>query len=331
MPWVFREIAHRNRVFLLMNARSWVGRRQIEVANSGIPKQAPIGSVGVLVVLVSLALLMPVAAEPRHALVIGNSTYEHTRPLLNPRNDAALIAERLERVGFTVTKLIDADFSAMKNALVSFSKALTSADSVALFYYAGHGAQVGGQNYLLPIDANVTDGSKIGDQALSTSDYLKAMNRTPSRVNVIVLDACRNNPFASRFRSLGQGLAHMNAPRGTYIAYATAPGDVALDGDGTNSPYSSALADSLVMPGLTIEQVFKETRRKVLAATNDRQTPWESSSITGDFFFVPGAHSPVTVPTPSAVAPVAQPSTVLKQPSVQEPNCFTFNGEKICE
>lgn len=123
----------------------------------------------------------------------------------------------------------------------------------------------------------------------------------------------------------------MNAPRGTYIAYATAPGDVALDGDGTNSPYSSALADSLVMPGLTIEQVFKETRRKVLAATNDRQTPWESSSITGDFFFVPGTHSLLTAPTPSTAAPVAQPSVAPKQQSVQERSCFTFNGEKVCE
>lgn len=285
-----------------------------------------------LLVLAVSASTHSASATPRHALVIGNSAYKYTQPLRNPKNDAALMAERLERVGFSVTKLIDADFVAMKQALRDFEAALTSPDAVALFYFAGHGAQVGGRNYLLPVDANIIDERKIGELAISAADYLRVMERTPARVNVVVLDACRNNPFASRFRSLDRGLAHMNAPRGSYIAYATAPGDVALDGDATNSPYSRALADSLVLPGLTIEQVFKETRRRVLAATRDRQTPWESSSITGDFYFVPGEGRPARRPPAAVTAPPAkQPSAIVKRPPAVSRNCFTFNGERVCE
>ncbi|MGI9383292.1 MAG: caspase family protein [Methyloligellaceae bacterium] len=247
-------------------------------------------------------------AEKRVALVIGNAAYEHTSRLANPRRDAELMAAALTRAGFGVTKLLDADQKSMKRAMRDLGRALRGSDAVGLFYYAGHGVQVRGENYLIPIDANIKDQSEAGIEGVNVNEFLATMERAQSRINIIVLDACRDNPFAAGSRSATRGLARVSAPSGSYIAYATSPGAVALDGKGANSPYARALSRAIATPGLTIEQVFKKTRASVQATTNRQQTPWETSSITGEFYFLPGqggqtktdAAQPLTPPVPPA-------------------------------
>ncbi len=223
----------------------------------------------------------------RIALVIGNSDYAHTTKLANPGNDAISMSDTLREAGFSVTQLIDADQSTMKRALLEFGRNLRSGDVEAgLFFYAGHGVQVKGENYLVPINARILNEDEIDLEAVNVNDFLQVMNSSNADINIVILDACRNNPFAGSSRSAARGLAPVDAPKGTLIAYATAPGDVALDGTGRNSPYTSALTKAIENGrGRTIESVFKSARRNVLAATGDKQTPWETSSIVGDFFF----------------------------------------------
>jgi len=227
------------------------------------------------------------ATESRIALVIGNSAYKNTSPLPNPRSDAKLMTATLRELGFEVQEVIDADRRVMRRAMRDFGRRLRDSSSVGLFYYAGHGVQVNGENYLIPIDANIADETEVDLEGVEVNAFLRTMKRAANRINVVVLDACRNNPYASSFRSISRGLARVDAPSGTYIAYATAPGNVAEDGSSGNSPYTKALAKAMLEPGLTIEQVFKSARRDVLAATSGRQKPWEESSITGEFFFKP--------------------------------------------
>jgi TPR repeat protein len=230
-------------------------------------------------------------AEPRIALVIGNSSYASV-PLANPKNDAETMARALKAVGFEVTKLIDADQKALRKAILDFGRRLRTSDSVGLFYYAGHGVQVDGENYLIPIGSDIADEREVAVEGVNVAELLRTMERSPSRINIAILDACRNNPFAGANRSGARGLAQVDAPSGMIIAYATAPGQVALDGDNGNSPYTSALAQSVAVSGLPIEEVFKRTRRNVLTATQNKQTPWESSSLTGDFYFKPKTAAP---------------------------------------
>lgn len=230
-------------------------------------------------------------AESRLALVIGNSGYA-SNPLGNPKNDAELMARALKTVGFDVVKLIDADQAAMKRAVLEFGRRLRASDAVGLFYYAGHGVQVGGENYLIPVDADIKDAEEVALSGLSLGELLKTMERASSRLNIAILDACRDNPFPSTTRSGTRGLAPVRAPTGTLIAYATGPGEVALDGSGTHSPYSEALAAAIPTIGVSIEEVFRRTRRKVLEVTAQKQTPWEHSSLTGEFFFRPKAAEP---------------------------------------
>ena len=173
--------------------------------------------------------------------------------------------------------------------MIEFGRRLRGSDSVGLFYYAGHGVQVEGENFLIPVGAVIGDELEVSIEAVSVNEFLRTMKRASSRINIVVLDACRNNPYARSFRSNVRGLARVHAPKGTYVAYATSPGAIALDGKTGHSPYTSALSKAMLSPGLSIEQVFKQARREVLAATNDRQTPWESSSITGRFYFMPPA------------------------------------------
>ena len=199
------------------------------------------------------------------------------------------MAKTLKGVGFEVTTLIDADQKSMKKAMLEFGRSLRDSDSVGLFYYAGHGVQVDGENYLVPVGANIRDEADVAVEAVAASELLKTMQRAASRINIAIFDACRNNPFASATRGGTRGLARIDAPAGTIIAYATAPGDVALDGSGGNSPYAKALAKSMAADGITVEEVFKRARREVLATTSNKQTPWESSSLTGDFYFKPEA------------------------------------------
>ena len=212
-------------------------------------------------------------AETRIALVIGNSAYQSAGALDNPQRDAKLMAERLKTAGFTVTLLVDADQQTMKRAMVDFGRELRSSEAVGLFYYAGHGLQVNGLNYLVPVNANIKDETEVGIETVSLADFLATMERAKSRINIVVLDACRNNPFSSNFRTDSAGLARVDAPAGTYVAYATSPGSVASDGAGRNSPYTKALAEAVLKAGMPIEQVFKEVRRAVQDETGGQQTP----------------------------------------------------------
>lgn len=246
---------------------------------------AVIVSAAVAALISLVAAVTTAAAETRLALVIGNGAYTHAGRLPNPPGDAKLMAKALRQVGFTVTELIDAEATAMKRAMLDFGRTLRNSDAVGLFYYAGHGLQVNGYNYLVPVNANVADETEVGIETVSLTELLATMERPKKGVNIVILDACRNNPFARSFRSGQQGLARVDAPTGSFVAYATAPGSVAADGSGANSPYTQALAASMRRQGVPIEQVFKDVRRAVLADSGGRQVPWDSSSLTGDFYF----------------------------------------------
>ena len=245
--------------------------------------------------------ILPAEAK-RVALVIGNSKYQHTTVLPNPVNDAKLMETALRDAGFEVTLVLDADKDTMGRALLEFGRTLRKGVDASMFYYAGHGVQVGGENYLVPTNATLESEDEVDLQTLPVNSFLRTMESAKSPVNIVVLDACRNNPFSRAFRGTSGGLAPVNAPRGSYIAYATAPGAVAADGEGGNSPYTIALASILSTPGLKLEDVFKKTREKVLASTNEKQVPWETSSITGDFYFKNGAAPSVVVPVVNAAA-----------------------------
>lgn len=254
----------------------------------------------VIVLIATLMIDYPARAQSRLALVIGNSSYD-TAPLPNPVKDAALMTKTLKQAGFKVTTIINANQKTMKRALIAFGRNLRKSDAVGLFYYAGHGVQVKGENYLIPVGIDIQDETEVEIEAINVNAFLATMERSSSAINIVILDACRNNPFTRSFRSLARGLAEVSAPRGSYIAYATAPGQVAYDGDFENSPYTFALAKAIATPNLTIEQVFKQARSEVLKLTKDRQTPWENSSIIGDFYF---NRHPKISPSSQPVPPV---------------------------
>ena len=232
--------------------------------------------------------------EKRVALVIGNAKYKDS-PLLNPVNDAQDMAAALRGVGFQVIERTDATQKEMNRAITQFGESL-HADTVALFYYAGHGVQVKGKNYLIPVDAQITGESSIRAEAVDVDTVLDQLST--SGLNVVILDACRNNPFERRFRSISGGLAQMDAPKGSLIAYSTAPGKTAIDGSGRNGVYTQELLRQIGTPGLPLEAVLKNVRRSVARATNDQQIPWESSSLTGDFYFNSGIVTPGVAATP---------------------------------
>lgn len=227
-------------------------------------------------------------SEKRVALVIGNSAYPGAR-LSNPVNDAKDMASALRRLGFDVIEKTDATQKEMNRAIAQFGEKLR-ADTVALFYYAGHGMQVRGKNYLIPIDAQIASESSARVETVDVDGVLDQLSVSP--LNIVILDACRNNPFERRFRSVGGGLAQMDAPKGSLIAYATAPGKVASDGAGRNGLYTQELLKHIQTPGLQLEAVFKRVRNAVMAGSGEAQTPWEASSLTGDFYFSPSKNRP---------------------------------------
>ena len=236
-----------------------------------------------------IALSISAHAEKRVALVLGNSAYADA-PLSNPVNDATLIAETLRNLDFDVIEKKDVDQKEMKRAIREFGERLEQSgqDTVGLFFYAGHGIQVDGVNYLVPVNAQISKESDVNIEAVSAQAVLATINYARNRLNMVIIDACRNNPYAGGFRSAPRGLARMNAPTGTLLAYATAPGEVAADGKEKNSPYSESLAKAMQLKGVPVEQMFKYVRRDVTSVTDNQQTPWESSSLIGDFFFNPG-------------------------------------------
>lgn len=236
---------------------------------------------------------MAARAETRIALIIGNGNYSAVSPLENPVNDAGLIGETLTDLGFQVTSLIDANQLQMKRAIAQFGRDLRSAgpDATGLFYYAGHGVQSTATNYLLPVDISVQDEADFDIMGVEANWVLRQMHSARNKTNIVILDACRNNPFESLADVLDDGLAEMNAPTGTFLSYATAPGGVAADGLGANSPFTETVARVIREPGIPIEQAFKQVRVAVLEATGGLQTPWDASSLTDNFAFV--AETPV--------------------------------------
>lgn len=222
-------------------------------------------------------------AGKKVALVVGNSKYP-TAPLKNPVNDARAIARTLKELGFEVTLRENAGQRDLAAAVRQFGSSI-SPGSAALFYFAGHGMQVRGRNYLVPVDADIQLEDEVPYSAIDANLVLDKMEVGKSAVNIVILDACRNNPFSRRFRSSATGLAEMIAPIGTLIAFATAPGSVAQDGTGDNGVYTKHLLESIAMPGLPVEQMFKRVRVGVAKDTNESQVPWESSSMKGDFVF----------------------------------------------
>lgn len=229
--------------------------------------------------------------EARRALVIGNAAYK-LDPLDNPVNDARLIAGALRKSGFTVSLHENLDRTGMLNAVRDFGAQLDER-TIAVVYYAGHGLQLRDRNYLIPVDAEIRTEDEIPIAGLDLGFLLGRMSHAKSRVNIVILDACRNNPFAGRGGPTAQGLAQMDAPVGTLLAYATAPGKLAADGPvaGGNSLYAGHLGRAMLLPGLPVEHVFKRVREAVVRDTGRQQVPWESSSLQGEFAFVPGATS----------------------------------------
>jgi hypothetical protein len=245
----------------------------------------------------------PAHANKKVALVIGNGNYAEA-PLKNPANDARAIAATLRKQGFEVLLKENATKTQMNEIVADFGEKLTEGDT-ALFFFAGHGMQVQGRNYLIPVDARITSEQRVRLETLDVDAVLDQMAAARARVSLVILDACRNNPFERRFRSVGGGLAQINAPEGTMIAYATAPGKVAADGEGANGLYTQELLRALGQPGLKVEDVFKQVRIGVARASNGAQVPWEASSLTGDFYFQPAVATPVVVsPPPPVAAPV---------------------------
>ena len=253
-----------------------------------------------------LSAPFPALADKRIALVVGNSNYQNVARLENPRNDATLMARTLRSLGFTLVgdgPQLDLDKAALDLTVQKFGSALQGAD-VAMFYYAGHGVQIRGANFLVPVGANPTREADVDFQMVDVGLVLRQMEGAGTRLNLVVLDACRNNPFGGRgLRATDGGLAQMRAPEGTLISFATQPGNVALDGEG-NSPYTKALAATIRKSGLDIFQTFNEVGLAVKRSTGGSQQPWVSSSpIDGNFYFVapaPAAETPTVAGTDNA-------------------------------
>ena len=262
------------------------------------------GALAAVTILLCTAFVWPsqaqtTGAERRVALVIGNSAYK-TGALRNPVNDARDMATALRGVGFEVIDRYDATKREMNRAVSEFGDQLARG-GVGLFYFAGHGVQSDSRNFLLAVDSDIEIEADIESETADIARVLGRMASAGNWLNVVILDACRNNPYARKFRSPARGLAVTPAPTGTYIAYATAPGDVAADGDGRNGVFTAALLTAMRKPGLELDGLFKDVRSNVVTATRNRQVPWTSSSVTGDFYFRPG---PVP-PSPGSASPIA--------------------------
>jgi tetratricopeptide (TPR) repeat protein len=242
--------------------------------------------------------IVPAPSERRTALVIGNAAYENS-PLANTINDACAIAAVLRQVGFEVTLRLNTKLIPMRQAIDTFVEQLKQG-GVGLFYFAGHGIQADGENYLLPIDtANIKRVSSLIDLTVRVGNITGGMEEAKNRFNIVILDACRDNPLPRSTRGSGKGLASVNAAQGFFIAYSTAPNTTAADGPrGSHSPYAEQLIRYLAKPGWAIESVFKKVREGVSAATGGNQVTWESVSIIGDFFFVPSSTTLRVPPRP---------------------------------
>jgi uncharacterized caspase-like protein len=258
----------------------------------------------IVLVLLFAAVSGRAVAEKRVALVIGNSAYQHAVQLANPKNDSSDMTAKLESLGFQVVSDQNLDLAGMRRTVRDFLEKLDGAD-MALFFYAGHGLQVNGNNYMVPVDAQLSGYNDLDFEALPMDLVLSAMERS-TKVNLVFLDACRDNPFAeklsrsmgTRSGSVGRGLARLGSGVGSLIAFATQPGNVAMDGAGRNSPFTTALLAHLGTPGQDITRDLIDVRRDVLAATEGKQVPWENSSLTGEVVL-----KPLATEKPKALVP----------------------------
>jgi hypothetical protein len=267
-----------------------------------------------LIVLLILLAAPALAQGPeqRVALVIGNAAYK-SAPLRNPLNDSRAMQASLRELGFQVIAVENGTRKAMQQALRQFRDKLTET-TVGLFYYSGHGMQVRGINYLVPVDAEIRSEAEVEEEAVSLNGLLARLDEARNRLNLVILDACRDNPFERSFRSGSRGLGQVDAPSGTLIAYATAPGRTAADGSGTNGLYTSALLKAMREPGLQVEEVFKRVRAEVQTASKREQVPWEASSLTGNFQFRPGGVIADAAAAPATVAAAAPPRAIGGNP-----------------
>ncbi len=251
-------------------------------------------------VMVSKSIIQDqIIHERRIALVIGNYNYKNDARLVNPKNDADSIANLLKEMDFEVIKKHNLDLRQMVDAVNEFGVKLKDAKEngdyvVGLYYFSGHGMQINGINFLLPLNDNIGGEEDITYESFNSDRVLTKLESSGSSINIVILDACRNNPFEKRFKNFkgyfpnfkpGLSLPNVGSS-GTLIAYATSPGRIALDGDGSNSPYVEELLKNIRKPGLTVEQVFKKVRIGVLRRTRETQLPWEANSLIGDFYFV---------------------------------------------
>ena len=276
---------------------------------------------------------VPLAAqEARHALVIGNNNYAHARKLDNPVNDAAAIAASLEQVGFEVTLRTDTDQKALKGAVREFVQILPEG-AVALVFYAGHGVQVKGQNYLIPIDAEMAEEFEVPDETLSMDTLVRGLEQAGTALNILILDCCRDDPYSRSWRgkrsAAGTGGLVMPAdmPQGMFIAFSTSPGRTAEDGNGRNSPYSEALAREILTPGLDFEKVFKSVGAQVAKTTDGQQEPWVNSKFYGSFVFNTKESGKSPAPaTPSKPAPA---SALPKTPAMTQDRSNDLAAEVV--
>ena len=243
----------------------------------------------------------PSASNSRRiALVIGNGAYTNAPPLKNPPNDARDMAATLRELGFDVTSGINVNQRDFKRLVREFGQKLKAGGS-GVFYYAGHGVQSKGRNFLIPVDADIQSEAEVEDTAVDVNLVLSYFDDAQNGLNIVILDACRNNPFTRSFRSATGGLAQVDAPTGTLIAYATAPGRVASDGQGQNGLYTSELLKQMRVPGQSVTDMFMHVRAEVMKQTTGKQVPWEASSLIGSFFFS-GASGALAAPASNANA-----------------------------
>lgn len=269
------------------------------------------------------------AAPARHALVIGNAAYQQQPELVNTINDARDVAAKLDELGFDVTRVENTDRRLLTRRINEFLREVRESDGVALLYYSGHGLQVSGQNYLLPVDAQIEDELDVPTEGLALDRVLQGLgDRGDSAVNLIILDSCRDNPYRrSGTRSLGsRGLARMSAPSGTLILYATRPGETASDNPrGRNGLFTKYLLQALDQPGIEVEDAFKEVARNVRRESGKTQLPWQEGLILGRFSFRPQA-PPSTLAQP---APPPLPTTGHLQVNVNAPASIRLNGRPV--
>ncbi len=262
-------------------------------------------------------------AERRVALVIGNGAYQHVTKLPNPANDARSMAELLKSVGFEVFSGVDLSCDEMVNRVAQFGESVRDGADAAVIFYAGHGVQIAGKNYLIPVDANLHSAFDVKANAIDADDLVD--NASGAKVKLVLLDACRDNPFAEQMSkgdaktcsaAGNSGLAAMQSAEGTMISFATSPGAAAIDGADEHSPFTRALLDNLAVPGVEINDAMMKVRAEVQASTDKKQLPWANTNMTGKFFIVAavetpaepaaGPQTPSTGPAPNAGVSDAQ-------------------------